>query len=1238
MNMINNQLIEFFSLPIQQLRVPIVIRGANSQLSTTTTFVPQLYFRVSARTSTNTPTDIQFHCQPLITTSPFDLLLGISFIKHHNLVHHHCNNTLIYISDRGDHLTIPLLHSKHTRPCRHRYCPFLDLSSRVVSPTPMVSSYTIVSPPDYSPDFLSSSILDSSVHVSFPSPSITNSTSFTTSVPSSQLSPLLLCTPIQFLRHLHSDSIIYCLVFSSTVVSSPSSTISQSICDYVLATYPHLFPDQLPLHPPPSDRLEHSIDLIPNFTIPKRKLYRQSHDELNETKRQISDYLQNGQITPSTSPFGSPILLVKKKDNSMRMCVDYRGLNDITVKNSFPLPRIDDLHDQLAHAVYFTKLDLFTGYHQIPIKSTDQHKTAFISRYGTFEFKVMPFGLANAPATFQSAMNALFHDYLDDFVIVYLDDILIYSPTLDKHREHLDLVLSRLSFHQWYCKFKKCSFAQTSVEYLGHIISRGTLSIDPVKMHTVINWPTPFKTITEVQSFLGLVGYYRKFIRNFSLLAKPLHLLAKKDVPFLWTDAHTLAVQTLQQRISTPPCLTIFSPTRVTTLTTDASDFAIGAVLSQIVDSREHPVAFISKTFTELEQRYTNWEKELFGIVWSIKYFRPYLLSIQFTIRSDNKPSLQLIDSHALKLSTSASNRVIRWLMSIQSFSYKTQFHPGRLNVVADALSRFPFVSTLAPSDHLSANFCLNFTISTPVSTFHKLFIDSYNANDFLSHLYSSLSKGQYHSRYMLTDQLITTRETPYRTLLPHDKQLRSKLFQEIHDTPLHGHPGFHKMLSYTLRHFVGPHLRADILDFVTTCPQCQIAKPRHTKPYGQIMPLQPPEDVWQDISIDLIVSLPLSLNFDAIFVVVDRFSKMSHFIPTTTTVTTPQLAQLFLDNIVRLHGFPRSIVSDRDSKFLSHFWQELFSIVDTTLRFSTANHPQTDGQTERTNRTLEQYLRIFARFKSAQWATFLSLAEIAYNNSTHSSTGFSPYYLVYQRHMNLPLDFAISDIHTKNAALEQLLNDRQQTLQYARRQLAKTVTSMEKQNLPKALSSPFNVNDQVLVHKTAFRTSYNIQDLNKFDDRWLGPYTITKVINQNAYQLDLPSSSKKHNVINISFLRPYKLSHNFPRSHPDFLLPPSTDLFDSTDDSTNAISPIFEIDSILKSRLRRTHPQWQSRLTQSQELNITSNPHDFEFLIKWKGYPTSDNTWEPFSNITSAPDAFNDHVQQKNLPLHWLQ
>ena len=612
---------------------------------------------------------------------------------------------------------------------------------------------------------------------------------------------------------------------------------------YALRNYPQLFPDELPQHPPPPGRIHHAIDLIPNYTIPTRKLYRQTHEELAETKRQINEYLKADHITPSTSPFGSPILLVKKKDNTIRMCVDYRGLNEITVKNTFPIPRIDDLHDQLADAKYFTKLDLFSGYHHNPIKQTDQHKTAFISRYGTYEFKFMPFGLLNAPATFQSAMNSLFHYLLDNFFIVYLDDILIYSPTLQKHKTHLDIVLRRLTQHQWYCKLKKCDFAQTSVEYLGHIISNGTIAIDPDKMKTVTQWATPFKNIKEVQSFLGLIGYYQKFIKDFSSIAQPLYELTKKDTSFIWTETQTNAVNTLKKAISTPPCLTIFSPERKTILTTDASDYAIGAVLSQIHNNKEHPVAFISKSLSELERKYTNWEKELFTIIWSIKHLRPYLLSVHFTIRSDNKPSLQLIDSHALKLSTSASNRVIRWLMHIQPYNYTTDFQPGRLNVVADALSRFPFITNLAPNDHQTAMFCQQHVLTLPISSFRQQFMEAYKRHPHLQDIYNSLLKGDYHPRYTLNNNLITTREIPYRTLLPHDKNLRHILFQEVHDTPLHGHPGFYKMFHYVQRHFVGPHLRPDILEFVTTCPQCQIAKPRTTKPLGTILPLQPPED-----------------------------------------------------------------------------------------------------------------------------------------------------------------------------------------------------------------------------------------------------------------------------------------------------------------------------------------------------------------------------------------------------------
>ena len=771
-------------------------------------------------------------------------------------------------------------------------------------------------------------------------------------------------------------------------------------------------------------------------------------------------------------------------------------------------------------------------------------------------------------------------------------------------------------------------------------MANGQIAIDPDKMKAVTEWPVPFRNVTEVQSFLGLVGYYRKFIPHFSHLARHLNALTHKNVDFKWTDEHTKAVKSLKNAIVSPDCLVIFDSSLSTTLTTDACDYALGAVLMQKHPQGDRPIAFISRTLTATESKYSMWEKELFAIVWAIKYFRPYLLTHQFVVKSDNKPSTQLLTNSAMKLSTSATNRVIRWILSIQGYNFTVQHQPGKTNVVADALSRFAAHINIIPEDHEVAKFCQTRTMPQPQTHLFKLLQQAYAENAAITELLQLLKDGQYHPRFVLQNDIIITREIPFRVLIPEHNKLRTALFTEIHDTPLAGHPGFHKFMSYVQRHFVGTRLRMDVLEFTRSCPQCQIAKPRHTLPFGTIMPLQPPEEPWQDISMDLIVHLPQSQSYNAIFVVVDRFSKMAHFIPTQTQINAPDLAKLFLDNIVRIHGFPRSIVSDRDSRFLSNFWRELFSLTNTTLRFSTANHPQTDGQTERTNRTLEQYLRIHARHNPSSWSRYLVTAELAYNNVTHSATGMSPFYLVFQRHANLPLDFALSDLQSKNAAVESLLNARQKVLNTARDSLIKARDQMIAQNKHKTLPPPFKLHDMVLVHKAAFRKQHHISDLNKFDDRWFGPYEIIRLVNPNAYALDLPSHLKHHNVINITFLRLYRVSAKFPRQHPDTLLLPPVGPDDETSDSKEGENKDnegeFEVENIVECRLISTTRGRHVKQTITQQLNISSNPNDYEFLVKWKGYPLHDATWELYEHLKNAPLVMNDFITAKNLPDHW--
>ena len=1232
-NTISPHIAKLLNLPLSPINSDWTLTMANRTIARPDYAVKQLVISIEADDQGD-KFDVPFPSAALVLESPFDVILGTPFLNKWNLYIHHCNSTLVYLDKSGTPISI-CLRDTNNHKCRS-YCPF-STSHTVQPSTRMINDIQHINEREKQRDkSLTTECAHQVMHI--------QSTDTTNKPVQSTINPIPIITFEEYLSCQNNhDVTTYLAIIKTTNVQQTDDVFSQQLQSYALEQFPSLFPEQLPSETPPKDRLQHPIDLYPNSKIPTRRLYRQTTSELEETKKQLQEYLSAGHIRPSTSAFGAPVLLVRKKDGSMRMCIDYRALNNITIKNCFPLPRIDDLHDRLGKARYFTKLDLYSGYHQIPIRQGDEHKTAFTSRYGTYEFLVMPFGLTNAPSTFQTAMNTLFHDWLDDFVIVYLDDILVYSPTQETHKQHVSKVLTRLQQHQWYCKLKKCDFAQTQVEYLGHFITNGTINIDPSKTQAMMDWPTPFKNLTEVQSFLGLVGYYRKFIRHFSHLAKPLYEFAHKNTPFEWKDKHTDAVNALKQAMISPDCLVIFDPERKTTLTTDACDYAMGACLTQTYDTGDRPIAFISKTFNDTEMKYTLWEKELYAVIWAVHQFRPYLLNTQFLIRSDNKPTTQIITNHSLRTTTTTTNRVNRWLLSLQAFNFKIEHHPGKSNVVADALSRYPIC------DKTKTTTC-NAIVSTFDATLRQRLIELYPVHPSTAHLWKLLNDDTLHSRFQLIDKLICTRDDVPRVLIPNDTNFRFDLFKEIHDTKLAGHQGINKLLSFVSERYIGTQLRSDIHDYIKTCPECQKAKPRHDKPFGHIMPLPIAQSPWTDISMDLITQLPESDNSDAIFVVVDRFSKMAHFIPTTTTADAPALAQLFLTHIVRLHGFPKSIISDRDTRFVSVFWNEVWKTIGTTLRMSTANHPQTDGQTERTNRTLEQYLRIYTRHQQKKWKHHLPFAEFAYNNTTHAATGFAPFFVVYQRHVYCPIDVAISELPLRNANAEAMITTHSRLLEIVRKHLDTARIRMITQNQRFDKNSPFQVDDQVLIHRSAFRTFSSASHSQKFDDRWLGPFSILEIINHNAYKIDLPKSIKAHNVINISFLKPYKMSSRFKRTHPDnLLLPPveqddddsianATTTSSSADLSSNNedVQDEYEVDNIIRCRLQRKYPRQQRNLPLQQQIRIQDDPSEYEYLVKWKGYPSYEATWEPLQNLQNAPNLFNNFVNEHHLPKTW--
>ena len=428
---------------------------------------------------------------------------------------------------------------------------------------------------------------------------------------------------------------------------------------------------------PPVRECDHTIPLIPGAQPVNVRPYHYTTLQKDEIECQVADMLDRGIIKPSSSPFSSPVLLVKKKDGSWRFCVDYRHLNAITVKNKYPLPIIDELLDELAGTCRFSKLDLRSGYHQIRMHPDDEHKTAFKTHHGDFEFRVLPFGLTSAPATFQSIMNSVLAPYLRRSVLVFVDDILVYSHSLAEHEVHLRQVLQILSDNHLKVKQSKCSFPQPQLAYLGHVISANGVATDEDKIVAVRNWITP-TSVKELRSFLGLSGYYRKFVRNYGIICKPLTNLLRKGQLFVWTSVHEEAFVTLKSALISAPVLAMPDFQKQFVVETDASDKGIGAILMQ----SDHPIAFLSKALGPRTQGLSTYEKESLAIILAMEHWRSYLQHAEFVIRTDHR-SLAFLDNQ--RLSTTWQQKALTKLLGLR---YRIVYKKGLENGAADALSR----------------------------------------------------------------------------------------------------------------------------------------------------------------------------------------------------------------------------------------------------------------------------------------------------------------------------------------------------------------------------------------------------------------------------------------------------------------------------------------------------------------------------------------------------------------------
>ena len=854
----------------------------------------------------------------------------------------------------------------------------------------------------------------------------------------------------------------------------------------VLQGYKDVFPDELPGGLPPTRGIEHQVDLIPGAPLPNRPAYRANPDETKEIQRQVEELLQKGWVRESLSPCSVPVLLVPKKDGGWRMCVDCRAINAITVKYVHPIPRLDDMLDELHGACIFSKIDLRSGYHQIRMREGDEWKTAFKTKLGLYEWVVMPFGLTNAPSTFMRLMNHMLRAYIGKFVVVYFDDILIYSKSVEEHAQHVSLVLDVLRKEKLYANLKKCTFCVLSCKFLGYIVTGDGIKVDEEKVKAIQDWPTP-TSVKEVRSFLGLAGFYRRFIRDFSTIAAPLTSLIKKEEKFLWGEKQQTSFDLLKHLLTHAPILSLPNFNATFELECDASGVGIGAVLLQ----GKKPVAYFSEKLNGAALSYPTYDKELYALVRALHVWQHYLRPREFVIHTDHESIKHLRSQSGI------NKRHVKWSSFIETFPYVIKYKTGKENVVADALSRRYALITMLSSQILGFSHVKH----------------AYVGDEDFGEIYAKCEKHGVDDFYRHDGFLFKSD----RLCVPKGS-MRELLVIELHEGGLAGHFGVTKTLSLLQEKFFWPGMRKDVEQHIGRCLVCKRAKAT-LKPHGLYTPLPIPDTPWKDVSMDFVLGLPRTKRGkDSIFVVVDRFSKMARFIACNKTNDAVHIANLFFSEVVKLHGIPSTIVSDRDSKFLSHFWRSFWSRFGTKLLFSTSHHPQTDGQTEVVNRTLGALLRVLLKNNLHAWEECLPHVEFAYNRSIHRSTHMSPFEIVYGFNPQAPID------------LLPLPSNEQGNVNFRdRANKIKDLHMKVKENLEKATERyasfknrgrkevNFQPGDWVWLHLRKER--FPAQRRSKLLPRGDGPFQIVEKIGNNAYKLDLPGEYNVHATFNVSDL-----------------------------------------------------------------------------------------------------------------------
>ena len=934
-------------------------------------------------------------------------------------------------------------------------------------------------------------------------------------------------------------------------------------------------------------RRPHRIRVKEGARAYQKAPYRLSPEQVKVLHEELKGFKNKGWIRPSHSEWATVALVVPKKDDTWRVCIDYRDLNAISEMDAYPLPRIDELFAKLSGARWFTKMDLKAGFHQIPMSDDSIQYTAFrvgvpLDGCSHFEWTVMPMGLSTAPASFQRWMEDALQG-LESTTLVYLDDVLVFSSEEKQHRSDVRQVVQRFKERKMRVKLEKSEFAKQEIQFLGHVVSDGKLKVDESKLSKLALWKAPLTTIKQVRQLMGFLSYYRAFMPHFASVTAPLtDLLKGKNKKIEWTSDAEEAMGCAKRLLWDACERYAWDAGRENRVTTDASGTGLGATLEQRIEGVGWaPVAFWSRKMSAAETRYSVTDQEWLAVIDAVtRQWRHWLKGRRFQLRTDHGPLIQILT----KKGEEFSNRQTRWLEKLGDFTFEVSHIPGNENKAADALSRAHVVSALEVIEEAKQHQIKGWEEVEKAAGQDQAYQEEIGkVKEGLSTRGSELQGG------VMLDPV-------GRVIVPADCSLRTKLILEAHEPPFCGHFGARKTGEIVSRSWWWPGLPKDVERIVGSCDVCQRTQHLRKKeeaPLEVIVAERP----WEVVTIDFLSGFTPSIpgGWQGCIVVCDRFSRMMHVKECGTHPTAKETAVLFLQLVVRAHGVPRKVITDRGTQFESLLWYELMGKMGTRVALATTHHPQTNGLTERMNRTLINMIRKVCAEHQTKWVEVLPLLEFAYNNSPHRVTKVSPFQAVQGTNPIVPasllLPVAADRPPPKTYAEE--VQKKLETVWATMKKLeeAEGQRVKRREDQKRGPEGRIKAGDEVLCRRFQLHTAEGGK--RKQELLYDGPFRVARMLKDSVAELEgLPQGAPT--MINTQYLRVYRREPEAENLRAREV--PGVPL--SGDQGTE-----WEVEAIKADRKSRGRK---------------------EFLLKWKGYARP--TWVAEKDLTGCKEMLREY------------